>query len=404
MEYIVFAIPFFFLLIVIEWLVDWRRGTQFCQIGDAITSLNAGVISRINQVFRAFIPFTVYFLIVDSVSIVEWPNHWITWVVAFVVYDFCYYWHHRMGHEINLLWAAHVVHHSSEEYNLTTALRQTSGSFIGFIFYLPLAFLGIPGDILIAVASLNLLYQFWVHTRHIPKLGWYEWLFVTPSNHRVHHAINQVYIDKNYGGVFILWDRLFGTFQEELKEEPCLYGVRKPLHSWNPIWANLQVYWQLIKDAWHTQSYKDKLLIWFKPTGWRPKDVEQSMPLAKFNPDTFEKFKNELSLAVSVYLLAQQLGLLTLTFLYLQQLTHFSTLQTLLWGSGIVFSTWMLSLIIREQQSVVVNEILRLGLINLLLWTLSDSMILNAVASLWSIISVLMTLVVQPKPQLKVIE
>ncbi len=158
--------------------------------------------------------------------------------MAFVVYDFCYYWLHRLGHERNILWAAHSVHHQSEEYNLSTALRQTSTGFLlSWIFYLPLAVLGVPLAVFITVAALNLLYQFWVHTRHIPKLGWYEGFFVTPSNHRAHHAQNPLYMDRNYGGVFILWDRLFGTFQQEDDAEPPVFGVTRPLASWNPLWA-----------------------------------------------------------------------------------------------------------------------------------------------------------------------
>lgn len=367
MEYIVFAIPVFFILILIEWVVDYRRKTNYCQLNDAITSLNIGVLSRINQVFRLLIPFTIYVFSLDYLALWQPDNSLIIWLIAFILYDFCYYWHHRFGHEINLLWAAHVVHHSSEEYNLTTALRQTSGSFLGFVFYLPLAVLGVPLEIFIAVASLNLLYQFWVHTRHINNLGWYEMIFVTPSNHRVHHAINQVYIDKNYGGVFILWDRLFGTFQAELENEPCLYGVRKPLASWNPVWANLQVYRQLFLDAWHAQRLRDKLLIWFKPTGWRPQDVAERFPLAKFDPQTFSKYQTQISGKVSSYIIVQQLLLLLATFSYLFYLPEMTILQQVLMGSCIILTTLCFGYLLANEALLVKLELARFSVVVCLL-------------------------------------
>jgi len=207
-----------------------------------------------------------------------------------VMYDFCYYWLHRLGHERTILWAAHVAHHQSEDYNLTSALRQTSTGFLfGWIFYIPMYLLGIPAEVVVTVGALNLIYQFWVHTQHIGKLGWYEWIFVTPSNHRVHHAQNDIYLDRNYGGLFIIWDRLFGTYQEELDAEPVVYGIRGPLQSWNPVRALTHIYCDMAQDCWRTRRWRDKLKIWFARTGWRPADVAQRYPrektdLARFRP------------------------------------------------------------------------------------------------------------------------
>ena len=149
------------------------------------------------------------------------------------------------------------------------------------IFYLPMAVLGVPLLVFVSVAALSLLYQFWVHTRHIPKLGWFEGFFVTPSNHRAHHAQNALYMDRNYGGVFIIWDRLFGSFQEEDDSEPVIFGVTTPLASWNPLWANVQFYVQLWEDARRAESQWDKLRIWFMRTGWRPADVAARYPTSK---------------------------------------------------------------------------------------------------------------------------
>ena len=176
------------------------------------------------------------------------------WIGALLAYDFCYYWLHRAGHRVAVLWAAHVVHHQSEDYNLSTALRQTSSGFLfGWIFYLPLAVAGVPPLVFGTVALIDLLYQFWVHTQQVGKLGWFDRWFCSPSNHRVHHAVNERYLDKNYGGILIVWDRLFGTFAEEDDAEPCVYGTRAPLRSWNPVWANLQVYRDLWLDSWRAR-------------------------------------------------------------------------------------------------------------------------------------------------------
>lgn len=290
MNYILYAIPLFFVLIGLELVLEKVRQTGYYRINDAINSLSVGVLSRMLDIVKALVPLTLYVLVFENFAVFSLSDSLLVWFFVFVLYDFCYYWNHRLGHEMSLLWAAHVVHHSSEEYNLTTALRQSSSSVFSWIFYLPLALLGVDPIMLIAVGSLNLIYQFWVHTRHIPKLGWFEWVFVTPSNHRVHHAQNRVYIDRNYGGVFIIWDRLFGTFQEELESDPVIFGIRSPLKSWNPLYANIQVYAQLWRDSWHTKKLSHKLRVWFGRTGWRPDDVAQTFPLIKTDLSQFEKF------------------------------------------------------------------------------------------------------------------
>lgn len=303
MNYVLYAIPFFFVLIGLELLVDRWRGVSTYRLADSINSLSAGVLSQVSGLLTKGLGLLTYGFAVQHLALFELSAQqtWV-WVLAFVLYDFCYYWNHRLGHERNVLWAAHSVHHQSEDYNLSTALRQTSSGFLfGWIFYLPLAVLGVPLLVFLTVAALNLLYQFWVHTRHVPKLGWYEWAFVTPSNHRAHHAQNAIYMDRNYGGVFILWDRLFGTFQEELDEEPVIFGVTTPLASWNPLWANLQFYVQLWRDAARAASWWDKLRIWFMPTGWRPADVAAKYPLSKPELSQFVKFEVPLSAGQKVY-------------------------------------------------------------------------------------------------------
>lgn len=312
MNYILYAVPFFFLLIGLELLADRWRGMRSYRLADALGSLGAGVLSQATGLLTRLVGLLTYALAWEHLALLELAEGglWV-WLLAFVFYDFCYYWNHRLGHERNVLWAAHAVHHQSEDYNLTTALRQTSTGFVfGWIFYLPMALAGVPPLVFLTVAALNLLYQFWVHTRHILKLGWFERLFVTPSNHRVHHAQNPVYMDRNYGGVFIVWDRLFGTFQEELEEEPVIFGVTVPLASWNPLWANLQVYAALWRDARRAGSWRDRLRIWFMPTGWRPADVAARYPQEKPDLSRFSKFEVPLGRGEQVYALLQFAGYL----------------------------------------------------------------------------------------------
>jgi sterol desaturase/sphingolipid hydroxylase (fatty acid hydroxylase superfamily) len=182
----------------------------------------------------------------EQVALFNDPDFWqsaIGVLVALVLYDFCYYWYHRASHEVAFFWGGHVVHHQSQHYNLSTALRQTtSGVAIGWVFYLPMALIGVPPLVFGIVALIDLLYQFWVNTEHVAKLGWFDRWFCSPSNHRVHHAVNDVYVDRNYGGISVVWDRVFGSFKEEDANEPCVYGTRASLNSWDPLWANWQVY------------------------------------------------------------------------------------------------------------------------------------------------------------------
>ncbi|MEB0077450.1 sterol desaturase family protein [Pseudomonas sp. CCI3.2] len=307
MNFILYAVPFFFVLIAVELLTDrWRKVNTY-RLSDSINSLSTGVLSTTTGLLTKGVGLMTYAFALDHLALLRLsPDSVWVWVFAFVLYDLCYYWLHRMGHERNVLWAAHCVHHQSEDYNLSTALRQTSTGFLlSWIFYLPLALVGVPLLVFISVAALNLLYQFWVHTRHIPKLGWLEWVFVTPSNHRAHHAQNAIYMDRNYGGVFIVWDRLFGSFQEELDSNPPIFGVTTPLASWNPLWANLQFYAQLAADARRTEQGWDKLRIWFMRTGWRPADVAAKYPTTQSDLSQFRKFEIPLSPSQQVYIALQ---------------------------------------------------------------------------------------------------
>ena len=282
LDLIVAAVPFFILAIIGELAYGVFTGRNTYRLNDSVSSLFLGVLSQARRFVTLGVGGYVYYLVTEfaSLPLMDASSPW-TWVLAIVLYDLCYYWLHRLGHERTVLWAAHVAHHQSEEYNLTTALRQTSTGFLlGWVFYIPMFMLGIPAEVVVTAGAINLIYQFWVHTEHVPKLGWYEWIFVTPSNHRVHHGQNDIYMDRNYAGIFILWDRLFGTFQEELDQEPVIFGIRGPLHSFNPVHALTHVYVDMLKDSWRAASWKDKLKVWVARTGWQPEDVAAKYPRA----------------------------------------------------------------------------------------------------------------------------
>jgi alkylglycerol monooxygenase len=267
---IAFATPVFFALIALEYLVGRARGRSNYRLNDVVNSLSLGVMSQVTGLFARVLAVGIYAWTWNALALLRLPtDQWWVWVLGIVCYDFCYYWNHRLGHVSAVFWAAHVVHHQSQEYNLSTALRQTSsGALLGWIFYLPMALAGFPPEVFVVAAIVDLLYQYWIHTELVGKLGWFDRWFASPSNHRVHHAVNDGYIDRNYGGIFMVWDRLFGTYVEET--ERCVYGTRSPLQSWDPLWANLEVYADLARKSWHAERWRDRLLVWVMPPGWQP--------------------------------------------------------------------------------------------------------------------------------------
>jgi sterol desaturase/sphingolipid hydroxylase (fatty acid hydroxylase superfamily) len=318
-QIIVLATPVFLGLIGVELAIGRARGRSGYRLNDALSSIGLGVMSQVAAVFTALLTLGIYAWVHDRFALWHAPasSPW-TWIGALVAYDFLYYWHHRAGHRVALFWASHVVHHQSEDYNLSTALRQTSSGWLaGWIFYLPLAIAGVPPLVFGVVALIDLLYQFWVHTEQIGRLGWFDRWFCAPSNHRVHHAVNDRYLDRNYGGVLIVWDRLFGTYAEEDGAEPCVYGTRAPLRSWNPVRANLQVYAELARDAWRTRRWTDKVRVWTMPPGWRPADVAARWPKPAFTLSGHARFDPEMPRARALLALALFAAVLAATTLFL---------------------------------------------------------------------------------------
>lgn len=284
-QFIVLIFPVFFLLIVAEFAYGWLTQRNTYRLNDALSSLSQGLISQLVAVLTQLFQIGLYTWAFDKVRLVSLEHFWSSWygwIAAVVLFDFCDYWLHRMGHECAVMWAAHQVHHQSQDFNFSTALRQESSVvFIGWAFYLPMALLGVPPEQFAVAGLIVLLYQFWIHTEHIGKLGWFDRVFSSPSNHRVHHAVNDQYLDKNYGGMLVVWDRMFGTFAEE--QEPCVYGTRSPLNSWDPVWAIVSEYWVLFDLSRQAQRWSDKLKIWLKPPGWRPADL--ALPTKPFDLD-----------------------------------------------------------------------------------------------------------------------
>jgi sterol desaturase/sphingolipid hydroxylase (fatty acid hydroxylase superfamily) len=276
------AMPGFYVLILFEMAWERWKLNEKRPLMDSIASIASGFTNILKATLGLTITIVSYKWMVTHLHLFELSktNVW-TYLIAFVGLDFMYYWTHRLSHEVNFLWGHHAVHHSSEEFNLACALRQNISMITNIVVVslFPLAILGVPAEVLGVVAPVHVFSQFWYHTRHIGNLGVLEYIFVTPSAHRVHHAMNDIYMDKNYSAIFIVWDRLFGTYQEELDTEPCVYGMRRPAQSWNPIVMNFKHWFTLAKDAYYTQNWIDKFKLWFMPTGWRPADVAEKHPL-----------------------------------------------------------------------------------------------------------------------------
>jgi sterol desaturase/sphingolipid hydroxylase (fatty acid hydroxylase superfamily) len=276
-----FAIPVFIILMVIEYMTAKRKSLDIGNLNDAVSSISSGLTNTIKDVLGLSVVIVGYDELIKVFGIVTIQSNLWIYIITFIGLDFAGYWIHRIEHSVNIFWNRHLIHHSSEEFNLACALRQTiSAVFEVFFFMLiPLAIFKIPVEVIAIVAPLHLFMQFWYHTRVIDTMGFLEYIIVTPSHHRVHHAINDIYIDKNFGQIFIIWDKIFGTFQQELKDTIPVYGVKTQANTYNPVLINFRHFTQLLKDAYRTNNLWDKIRIWFMPTGWRPIDVIEKYPV-----------------------------------------------------------------------------------------------------------------------------
>ena len=314
--YLFYAIPIFAFLVFVEHLASKIMGIKINRASDMLSSLSSGLTNTSKDAIKFGVVLIGYSSLVENMTIYKVENLWIAIPIAFLVQDFSGYWLHRMNHRVNIFWNRHVIHHSSEEFNLSCGLRQSISVIFKFsaVLFIPAAIMGIDPMIFAVLGPIHLFMQFWYHTRLIGKMGVLEHIIVTPSHHRVHHAINPEYIDRNYGQILIIWDRMFGTFQKELSDVKPVYGVLRPVKTWNPILINFKHTYQLCKDAWRTKSYYDKLRIWFMPTGWRPNDMIEKFPIDYINnPDEQVKFDtnhSNLFLAWSWFQFSIALGLM----------------------------------------------------------------------------------------------
>ena len=336
---LLWVVPIFYLMIIIEIAYGHYKQNQTYKLMDTIASLSSGSTNLLKDILGLTLIIISYPFLLTHLSFFEIESNFWVYLIAFICIDFSSYWNHRLNHKINIFWNQHVIHHSSEEFNLACALRQSISNFLGYgaLFLIPAAIFGIPHSVIVVLLPLHLFGQFWYHTRHIGKLGILEYIFVTPSQHRVHHAINPIYIDKNLGGIFCVWDRWFGTFQEELDDEPPVYGVLKPVSTWNPILINFTHVWGLILDFFRTKSLKEKFLLWFMPTGYRPKDVTEKYPINKIDDvHNFNKYSPPHNYFTKSWVLFHWLCTNILVFFFLAKFSKFDANQSLIF-CGIIF-------------------------------------------------------------------
>jgi sterol desaturase/sphingolipid hydroxylase (fatty acid hydroxylase superfamily) len=359
---LVFVIPIFLLLIIIEKIYGHYKGENTSPNMDSVSSVSSGMVNSVKDVLGLSITLVSYDWIVSKIALFHLEPTVIAYVMGFIAIDFYGYWSHRLSHQINFLWNKHAIHHSSEEFNLACALRQPISSFVNLFTFLliPAALLGVPSKVIAITLPIHLFLQFWYHTKHIKKIGFLENILVSPSHHRVHHAINPEYMDKNHSQIFIFWDKLFGTFQEELDSVPPVFGITRPALTWNPIRINFQHLWLLITDAWRSKNWKDKFTIWFKPTGWRPENFEEKYPVNKItNVYDFEKYGTNHSKKLMYWAIFQALiTLLFMTYLY-SSIAQIGLPNVFVYGAFIFITVYSYTELMDTRKSSVFWESIR---------------------------------------------
>jgi sterol desaturase/sphingolipid hydroxylase (fatty acid hydroxylase superfamily) len=354
------AIPVFLILIGGELL--WaraRKRSSIYRFNDSVIDIGCGIASQVTEVFYGAAILAIYEIVYQH-RLVSMPV-WAQWVVAFVGVDFLYYWWHRASHEVNFLWAAHIVHHQSEDYNLAVALRQAIlTAWTNLPFYLPLAVIGVPTIVWATMHALSTLYQFWIHTQLVGKArGPIDWILNLPSHHRVHHAINPQYLDKNYGATLIIWDRLFGTYEEEVA--PPVYGITKPLGTFNPLWAQFHYWFELARLSWEAPNFMDKLRVWWKSPAWGPEGLPKP-PIRDVSPDTYKKFDTTVSPRVRTYILLQFGLIIGVTFSMLWWQTKLPLLALVAMGTVSMIALSTFGALLEGRRWAVPAEVARLAL------------------------------------------
>ena len=395
-----FIIPFFILLIIIEEYIAYRKNIKINRAADIISSLSSGITNVTRDGAKLGFILISYSWLVEHITIYKLEPLWLAITIAFIIEDFAGYWFHRMNHRINFFWNRHVIHHSSEEFNLACALRQSISDNIKFhaILFIPAALLGIPATLFAIISPIHLFMQFWYHTQLIDKMGFLEKILVTPSHHRVHHAINEEYLDKNYSQIFIVWDKLFGTFQEENKLNPPIYGIIRPANTWNPIVINFKHLLQILKDAYRAENFKDKVKIWFMPTGWRPDSVKNNFKIEYIDDlHHLKKYDTNNSIQILIWSWIQLFFAGFIMFLILLNISIFPQILTIFLCLFLFLHISSYTFLLDENKWALIMEFSKFLIITLLL--LDQNKIMNLfilkinLSTIWfySLISLIVT-------------
>ena len=358
---VILSIPIYFLLIGFELVYQLVKKAKVYRTNDAISNISCGISSQVTNALWGVLSVGLYQLVYEYGAIFQIPDTWWTWLILFILVDFFYYWFHRSSHEVNFLWnTAHVVHHQSEDYNLSVALRQSSfGGVFSMLFYLPLALMGFSAYAFLTVKGLNLIYQFWIHTEAIEKLPrWFEYIFNTPSHHRVHHGRNPKYIDRNHAGTLMIWDRLFGTFQAE--EEKPTYGVTKPTNTWNPVWANLLPIVDMTNQVKATPGFWNKLKVLFYKPGWQPVELGGYQMAPEVDKQTYRKFDVHPHMPMIRYVFMQFVLVLGFASLFLFTQSNYTLEIKLAMAGFIMWSIAQLGILMENRRSWIPAEYIRL--------------------------------------------
>lgn len=386
---VILSIPLYFTLIAFELIYQLVKKTKLYRTNDAITNIGCGITSQITNALWGVLSIAMYQYVYENWSFGTVVDTWWSWVILFILVDLMYYWFHRSSHEVNFLWnTAHVVHHQSEDYNLSVALRQSSfGGVFSMLFYLPLALVGFSSYAFLTAKGFNLIYQFWIHTEAINKLPkWFEYLFNTPSHHRVHHGRNPKYIDRNHAGTLMIWDRMFGTFQAE--EEKPTYGVTKPTNTWNPIWANVLPVVEMTKQISATPGLINKLRVLFYKPGWQPAEMGGYHSAPEVDKKNYHKFDTHPFLPMIRYVFVQFLFILGFTTYFLFFNANFDLTLKLSLAFYIMWSIGQLGILMENRKSWIPFEYIRIllsgGLVYYLIPTATGMSIGGAVILLFS--------------------
>jgi alkylglycerol monooxygenase len=398
---VILSIPIFLVLISAEVIYDRIKNRSMYRLNDAITNISCGIVEQVTGLFAKVFTVAAYYFIYENFRFFDVPNAWYWWVVAFIGVDFFYYWAHRMSHQVNLLWLGHIVHHQSEDYNLSVALRQsTFQKMLTFYFYFPLAFFGFPTEWFVLIGAYNLLYQFWIHTEVIGRMGVFELIFNTPAHHRVHHGRDPKYIDKNHGGTLIIWDRLFGTFQQE--EETPTYGVTKPTATFNVVYANLKPFKELWDEMKVLPGFKNKLLLAVMPPGWYPESMGGFRPAPPVVKSSYVKYDVLISKAENYYLFFQYLVILGGTALFLFNVASLNLPQQIAIACLIIYSVMSLGLMFESRKYARWIEIFRILILSVLtgvmLAAVVGPILSTSIAVFYGLISLIALQIVLAKP------